>query len=400
MSTDDRQVDDSAGDWLESLSDAAVETRGQGRQHEAAPAPPLDRARPERRPVIARWVWMGTLGALAGLVIILTLIAWGAARSAIPVPSVVGLDVGVARTTLRRVDLNLSIAEERFDSAPEGTVLSQTPPAGETLTSGESVEVIVSAGTEEFAMPDVVGDGLPLATGVLSDLGLAVQVERIVSDAASDTVLSSIPAAGALVRSGDSIRLVVAAPRDASVSLRPFRLDGLTFVIDPAPVPASASKDGALEVSRRLEAMLNASGAQTVLLRSALDSASPDGERSKKAAEASATACIGISVAEGTDAGRSVTVPPSTTPRIGTDSARLGAAVIAELSAAAPPVKRTESTYDPIFSAAAVPWNRVIVGSAGAREDASLFADPGWTDRVSRAIYTALGTVYGQAVTP
>ena len=77
-------------------------------------------------------------------------------------------------------------------------------------------------------MPDVVGNGLALAKGTLEDRGLIVIVEPVISDTASDTVLSTTPAAGAMVRTGDTVRLQVATSSTPGVDLQPYSLQGVS----------------------------------------------------------------------------------------------------------------------------------------------------------------------------
>lgn len=384
--------------WLESLGDAAVES-----PRPSAPvfsAPPLDRPRPERRPLVPRGVWLGIALAILGAALIFFLLLWSGSRQQVVVPSVVGADIGVARTTLERIGLTVIVKEERFSSAQKDVVLEQSPRTGSTLSRGDAVEVIVSAGTEELTMPDVVGDGITLAMGVLEDMGLNVEVEQVVSDTASDTVLSSVPAAGAAVRSGDRIRLQVATSRGGTVGLKPYKLDGVVVIIDPAPRPAGLTSDPSAEIARRLEAMLSASGARAVVLRSSLETATTESERATKATEASATVAVGLSVTTNATAGRVISIVPSATPDLGPRSSALGAELLAQMSQVSPPVKVAASTYDPVLSGARIPWLRLTIGSSIAREDTLLYADPGWADRMARALYAALGQTFGQPVLP
>lgn len=398
MNENSEQTRPDDASWLQSLGGAAVESP---RSHvTVTTAPPLDRDRPERRSLVPRGVWVGVILAALGASLISVLLVWSGSRQQVVVPSIVGADIGVARTTLKRIGLTVTVTEERFSSAQKDVVLEQLPAAGGTLSRGDTVEVVVSAGTEELTMPDVVGDGITLALGILEDMGLNVEVEQVVSDLASDTVVSSMPAAGAPVRSGDRIRLQVAAPRGSAVGLKPFQLEGIIVVIDPAPKPTGLSSDPSMEVARRLEAMLSASGASVVVSRSSLETATTESERAMKAAEASATVAVGLSVTTNPGAGRVVSVVPSATPDLGPRSSALGAALLTQLTPVAAPVKVTASTYDPVLSGARIPWLRLILGSTIAREDTVLYSDPGWADRVARALYSALGQTFGRPVLP
>ncbi len=81
------------------------------------------------------------------------------------VPKLVGLELGVAKSRAATERLEVVVAEKRFSALPADTIIEQSPAAGTTLRRGDTVTVVISAGTEEFAMPDVVGDGLLLARG-------------------------------------------------------------------------------------------------------------------------------------------------------------------------------------------------------------------------------------------
>lgn len=384
-------------EWLQELTDAAIITTGSPRlQDEGLPA--IDRERAPREPLVSRKVIIGA-GVSVGLLIVLTVVvALVTVSSTLPAPSVVGLDLDLARTQLARENLTLEVVSERFSDQPAGQILEQDPPAGADLKRGVALKVVVSGGTEEFPMPDVIGDGLSLARGLLEGRGLVVEVESVMSDQASDTVLATTPAAGLLVRTGDTVRVQVSAPRDTDAGLQPYRLDGITVRIDPAP-SGGTQTDVTLEVGRRLRALLEASGASINMLRST-NTSETEARRSAAAAESSATISIGLDVVLQGPEGRVVSSPPSMTAPIGPASEALAEVIEARLMVATPPVSRIYSTSDPVFTVTREPWVRVVVGSAAQRSDSVAFSDPRWADSIARAIYSALGEVYGQRVEP
>lgn len=388
--------------FASSIRGAAESPREGGLPAQDAPAgmvlvPPLERPRPRRRSIVPAWAWAVPLLLVAVSVIGVLVARWAATRSHVEVPRVTGLMTGVARTRLHRLGLELNVAEERFDARAKGTILSQQPPAGTRVEAGSVVEVVVSGGTEEFRLPDVVGDGRRLAEGLLKGRGLAVEIEHVVSEAPSDTVVGTVPSPGSVVRTGQTVRLLVSAPRGSSVLTRPFRLDGVSVVIDPAPPPRGTA-DVAAEIARRLEALLTASNATVEVTRSTLETAADEGVRAQRAAEPSATVAVGLTVTTGARAGRVVAAPPAAAVQPSTGGAAFGEALVTALRSAAPPVTRTVTTYDPVLSRTSGAWARVIVGSATAPEDASVLQDKVWIDRVARAIYEAIGARYGEAL--
>ena len=74
------------------------------------------------------------------------------------VPNVVGLDIGTAEQRLRQAGFESEQGETRFHAtAPKGTVLDQTPPAGSKDAAGIKVTLAVSGGQRMGVVPNVVG---------------------------------------------------------------------------------------------------------------------------------------------------------------------------------------------------------------------------------------------------
>lgn len=359
--------------------------------------PALERERPMRARLIPRWIYGAALAFLAVMVSAAGVIWWMAASAQVMVPQVTGVSLAIAQTRLAQAGLEAQVTDRRFSAAPRDEVLSQTPSGGGTLRRGGVVELIVSAGTDEFLMPDVIGDGLALARGTLEARGLAISVEVVASEEPSDTVLSTTPAPGATVRTGDTVVVVVAAPMGGNAGLRPYDLQGTGVIIDPSP-PEGVDSDAAMEVARRLRSLLQASGAEVTMLRSAVDTAPADADRAIAARAATATVSIGLFTDPDGPAGRVVSTPSTGTPDMLQRSNLLASVVTSRLAEVAPPVSTAVSTTESVLNATDDPWVRVRLGSATVREDQMTFTDPRWADRVARAIYSALGEVYGTAL--
>lgn len=349
--------------------------------------PALDRPRPPRSPMIHPLLWRGALALLALVLVAVVGFVWYASSSRIVVPDVTGQQIGLARTALIQAGFRVRVSEERFSPRPESEVLSQSPASGTELKKGGTVYLVVSAGTEEFPMPDLVGNGLALARGTLEGRGLVMEVEEVVSTQASGTVLATTPSAGTMVRSGDVVRVSVATPRPVSTGLEPFRMDGVSVLLDPAPVSAGKT-DVTLEVTRRLRALLEASGAVVTVLRTGVDSSTADADRGLAASQASATVAVGFSAADTGPAGRRVVSPGM--------SASLRAKLADRLAKEAPPASGATTTADPVLSSFNGPWVRIMLGSFVQRTDETSFSDPTWADRIARSVYGVLGEVYGR----
>lgn len=393
MDEDIENPTEPTADWLSELADSAIPSAPFSPASTYVPA--LDRERPARPPLVPRSVLAGVAIGLAILALLVGGAFWSTAQQAIAVPSVIGLTEAEARTTLTRENLTLVVSERRFSAAPLNEVLEQSPAPGQELRPGDAVEVVVSGGTEEFLLPDVVGQGLALASGTLEGMGLDVEVEYVLSDTASDTVLGSTPAAGATVRTGDRVRLQVSSPRQDESRLRPYRLDGVALVIDPAPPVPGAANDPALEVARRLRSLLEASGASVTMLRTGADTSTAETDRASRARSMAYAAGIGLSVLPDGAQGIGVSTVASLTASQPTSSAALASAISSSLASSGYPARQETLASDGVFGASERVWARVVLGSNASRADTTAFLDPRWADAVARAIYQALGETFG-----
>lgn len=358
--------------------------------------PDLDRDRPARRPIVARWVYVAAGVVFAVVLLIVAAAVWISVSRTVTVPQVTGVSLEVARDRLEKVGLEVQVGERRFSAEPQGEVLEQTPGSGTTAAKGDKVVLVVSAGTEEVVMPDVVGDSIAIAQSALEDKGLAVVVETVASDQPSDTVLSTNPAAGAVVRSGDVVRVQVASPQLGGGSVQPYQLSGVQITVDPAPL-AGQTPDITMEVARRLRALLEASGATVNVLRTGTATATSEPDRAAAALRTTPHVSVGLSAIESGVGGRVVGVPSI----VATGTAQLdslSSQLTAQLSANAPPSTTTSLTIDPVLGGVPAPWVRISLGSFGDAADRAAFADPTWADRVAQSIYTAIGEVFGSGV--
>lgn len=317
----------------------------------------------------------------------------------VPVPSVEGLTVTEATRRLDAVGMRLEVGDRRF-SAKVGRdlIVGQTPDAGSRGHRGDVIVVAVSAGSESFRMPDVIGWRFARAKSTLEGRGLEVVVDYAPSDLTSGTVLASFPSGGVTLSTGDTVRITVATADTSGGLLLPIDLRGRSFVLDPAPMPVAGMPDAPMDVARRLRALLEASGATVTVTRDVTDvpAISLD-ERARRAHEGTSTALVGFAVTQTGAQGIVVlTVPaePSTSPFF-IGSASLGTAVQGSLRSGFADLRTTPGTGDALLTSAGVPAARVVLGSAAAPADVRSFSDPSWADTVAQAVYRALGSLYG-----
>nr|WP_238994422.1 Stk1 family PASTA domain-containing Ser/Thr kinase [Actinomyces sp. 565] len=126
------------------------------------------------------------------------------------VPDVTGMSVDDATTTLQAAGLTLGTQSEAFsDDVASGLVISSSPASGaEGYYHGDAVDVTVSKGPEMVNVPDVAGMSEQEATAALQEVGLEVEVSRVLGGLFG-TAHSTDPAAGESVRKGSKVTLNV-----------------------------------------------------------------------------------------------------------------------------------------------------------------------------------------------
>jgi serine/threonine protein kinase len=135
-----------------------------------------DEDEPERRRT-GLWVALLLLLAalvIAGLIVVPKLLAGNPVAQA-RVPDLRNLTVPQATQKLERAHLTLgSQVPKNSPTVPKGHILSQSVAPGQEITSGGSVDVTVSAGTQVVVLPDVSQLNLAQATAKLQGLGFKV----------------------------------------------------------------------------------------------------------------------------------------------------------------------------------------------------------------------------------
>ena len=126
----------------------------------------------------------------------------------VDVPDVTGDSQDNARSALEGVGLRVGkITREESDETP-GTVIEQSPAAGEKIDKGDAVDLTVAQATP---IPDVVDLTEEEAQAELEDAGFEVTVrdEAITDVAEEGIVLDQTPAAGEERRQGSRVTIVV-----------------------------------------------------------------------------------------------------------------------------------------------------------------------------------------------
>ncbi|MEZ5409373.1 MAG: Stk1 family PASTA domain-containing Ser/Thr kinase [Acidimicrobiales bacterium] len=132
-----------------------------------------------------------------GSTVILSVVA---TAQTVEVPDVAGRTQQEAEQLLDAQGLTVSVTREESDTVAEGLVIRQSIPAGQQVNEGAEVEIVISSGTSQAAIPDFKGQPLNTATSQLQALGFSVKVELEASpDVPAGSVTRTDPPAGSQV---------------------------------------------------------------------------------------------------------------------------------------------------------------------------------------------------------
>lgn len=137
--------------------------------------------------------------------------------ASVPVPDVTEFTTDQAIRILTAGGLRLGALDSVAAPQPAGVVLSTRPGVGSSLTSGRTVDLVISRGPATIRVPSVVGLDRIVAGQTLEAAGLRVGtiVTRSSRGQASGRVLEQRPGANALSPRGGRVDLIIARPEES-----------------------------------------------------------------------------------------------------------------------------------------------------------------------------------------
>jgi serine/threonine-protein kinase len=132
-------------------------------------------------------------------------------RDRIEVPVVIGLELKEAARQLREVGLQPQMAGEEYHAAfSKGAVIRQNPSGGSRILKNKQVRLIISKGSGETLIPELVGQSLARAQRLLAEEGLVPRnIARVYGAVPADVVIAQDPPAGFPARRGSAVSLLV-----------------------------------------------------------------------------------------------------------------------------------------------------------------------------------------------
>lgn len=144
------------------------------------------------------------------------------------IPAVIGSEREGAEQALESAGFSVArVQGESHPTVPRGVVVWQDPPADIVAPEGSPVELVVSTGPQQIPVPDVIGYESALARQLIEASGLTIaRVESVQTAVPKDVSVSTRPTAGATLRPGDAVTLVVSL---GAPTIRIPQLAGLTI---------------------------------------------------------------------------------------------------------------------------------------------------------------------------
>jgi len=141
-------------------------------------------------------------------------------KGKVEVPDLFGKDQTKAANELGNLDLGVDPKEEANDGALPGTVIRQSPAAGEFVEAGQVVTIIVAVASDTVAVPLLIGKDQATAEALLTSLGLLADPQPIESTEPGGTVVDQSPAQGEEVDRQSAVVIYVSnAPEITTVKV-------------------------------------------------------------------------------------------------------------------------------------------------------------------------------------
>jgi uncharacterized repeat protein (TIGR03803 family) len=165
------------------------------------------------------WSGAGRWGTIPVLTLFGLLVACGGGgSSASPtqtaVPGVIGDTQSAATTAITGAGLVVgTVTAQSSATVASGNVISESPAAGINVADGSAVNLVVSSGASQAAIPNVVGDSQAAATTAIANAGLVVGTVTYTFDAtvAVGIVVSTDPTTGSNVAAGSAVNLLLSS---------------------------------------------------------------------------------------------------------------------------------------------------------------------------------------------
>lgn len=171
---------------------------------------PISRAKKTKK----KWNFTKILVCMTVAVVALSVIAhfiFNRNREVLPVPDVINMTVVEAQAALEGKGFEVELEERYGNAVKPGTVMDQSPKAGEKRKQGSTIYLTISKGAELKTVPEIIGMSLSKAENLLKDEGYNIGniTRKYDSSKTVGIVLEQSPKAMDKAPKGSKINLVV-----------------------------------------------------------------------------------------------------------------------------------------------------------------------------------------------
>ena len=146
-----------------------------------------------------------------------TLVNYSISGTTVAVPNLAGLTQDKAVQALTAVNLALGMVGSVESAQTVGTVVSQSPGAGESVLAATKVNLNLAV-PRKVSIPSLIGMSVDQATMVLRGVQLKLaSTSQTESDQTPNTILTQDPPAGQVVVVGTTVNVTIAIPRTVQV---------------------------------------------------------------------------------------------------------------------------------------------------------------------------------------
>ncbi len=212
--------------------------------------PPRIQARPARQQGQPWWIWLLAVLAvlLLGVMGFLGAQIWAAlSPGSTPAPSVatfdlpnwVGGTITQARADASQRGLLVDQQTQNSDRIPVDEVISTNPAAGSAVSRGDTITVVVSAGTETVSVPRLVGQTSAQAQATLNGVGLQLGNvnQEYSADQPEGAVTRSVPGESETVPKNSQVDIWLSKGPEPTPTPSPSPTPTPTPVPTPTPTP-------------------------------------------------------------------------------------------------------------------------------------------------------------------
>ncbi len=160
----------------------------------------------------------------------------------VSVPEVANESQAAATATLAAAGLKVTVVKREVSEPSPGTVISQSPSAGSSLSVGGQVTIVVAQAPKQTAVPSVVGQSEVQAVAMLTAAGFtSTTVTRTVTEPSKvGIVVQQSPVAGHKLAKGGSVTIAVGAvgQQTTTTPTTTTPTTSTPAAVTPTPAPA------------------------------------------------------------------------------------------------------------------------------------------------------------------